>query len=131
MHVLQNRAKALVEREGSGSNQNGFQGYADAFADMTVAGQASARQEQAELQKDHPATGDAYTISTRAVSSAVVQGKIGDASIVISVEVIRTENVGLAGVSPKASAKRLTMTFVRQADGTYLVDSVASTDVDL
>lgn len=131
MNALRNRAKAVVEQMGSGSNQNGFRGYIDAMGEMTTAGRVDASQQQAAQQKEHPTDGPTYTLSTRAVSSAVKEGKIGDLKIVINAEVIQTVNAGLAGATPTSSALRASVTFMRQADGTYLIDGVTWEKIDL
>ena len=131
MKELQNKAKSLAERIGSGSSQTGFLGYQDAMLDMTPNGRAALQKAQTTLQQEHPAKGGLYTITTRAVSSKVTKGKIGDAQIVISIETVQTENAGLAGVTPKGSAKRADVTFVKQTDGSYAADAVAWSDIQL
>ena len=80
------------------------------------------------MQAAHPAKDVLYTVTTRAVSSALKQGKIGDASIVLSIEVIQTENT--AG-QKKSSAKKGDVTFQKQSNGTYLVSGVTWTDIVL
>jgi len=131
MNQLQNRAKSLVERLGSGSSQTGFLGYQDAEPDMTAAGRASILREQGTLQMAHPPKGSVYTLTTRAVSSVVKEGAIGDAKIFISVETIQTENAGLAGVQARPSAKRADIVFLKQGDGGYLAEQVTWSPIAL
>jgi len=131
MMELQNKAKSLAERIGSGSSQTGFLGYQDAMLDMTANGKTALQKAQTALQQAHPAQEDLYTITTRAVSSTVTKGKIGDAQITISIETVQTENAGLAGVTPKPSAKRVDVTFVKQTDGSYVADAIAWSDIEL
>ncbi len=128
---LQNRAKSLTEQIGSGSSQDGFLGYQDAELNMTSKGQQAIRAEQKVLQQAHPLSGSLYTLSTRAVSSVIISGSAGDLKIIVAVETIQTENAGIAGITPSSSAKRVTVTFLKQSGGGYLADRITQQNVDL
>jgi hypothetical protein len=128
---LSNEARATVERIGSGDSADGFLGYHDALLQMTANGQAAEQAEQQRMQQAHSASGPAFGVSTRSVSSNVVSGAAGDQSIVISVDAIQRQDSGNPGAPTKTLGKRVTVTFVKQADGTYLIDSIVWADLAL
>ncbi len=129
--LLQYHARALVERIGSGSNRDGFRGYRDAMLDATKDGRVVLQREQAELQKKHPATGSAFGISTRAVSSQIVEGEFGNARLVMLVQAIQREDAGEPSAPIRAQAKEVRMTYVKQSDETYLIEVLEWKDVGL
>jgi len=98
---------------------------------MTSKGQQAIRAEQKVLQQAHPLSGSLYTLSTRAVSSVIISGSAGDLKIIVAVETIQTENAGIAGITPSSSAKRVTVTFLKQSGGGYLADRITQQNVDL
>lgn len=127
LKILENRARNVVERIGSGTSENGFLGYQDALLDATSAGQAALKAEQSRMQAAHPANGPLYTISTRAITSNATKGAFGDATIVFTVDAIQTVNGGTA--SQTTLTKRITVTFAKQSDGSYLVDAAEWSDL--
>jgi hypothetical protein len=128
--ALENSARAAVERIGSGSSFDGFLGYQDAMSGMTAAGQTALLAQQQAMKAAHPATGLSYGISTRAASSNLSQGSVGDASLVVTVEAIQTTDSGTA-VQGTMKGKKIDVTFAKQADGSYLIDSLAWSDLAL
>lgn len=131
LRVIEDRAKATVERIGSGSSESGFLGTQDVIADMTPNGAAEIIAAQQLLQKAHPASGPAFGISTRAVSSKAESGKIGDATIIVSVDAIQYEDAGTPSKPTKTQAKRIKATFQRQSSGGYLIDHLEWADLAL
>jgi len=129
--ALMNEAKATVERVGSGVNTNGFEGYADVLLQMTANGQIAMKAEQQKMQSAHAPTGPLFGISTRAVSASVVSGAAGDATIVISVDAIQRQDAGNPNTPTSVKGKRVSVTFQKQADGSYLIDSVVWTDFNI
>lgn len=131
LRLLENRSRNIVERIGSGTNGNGFLGYQDVLTQFTSAGQSRIIAEQKELQTAHPVSGSAYGISTRAVAARLASGASGAESIVIAVESIQTVDSGKPSQPTSTGAKRADVTFLRQSDGQYLIDSVVWSDLDL
>ncbi|MBP9863870.1 hypothetical protein KBC54_00265 [Patescibacteria group bacterium] len=131
LRVLEDRAKATVERIGSGSSENGFLGTEDAMSDMTQSGAIEIRAAQQTMQQAHPASGPLFGISTRVVSSHAENGVIGDASILVSVDAIQYENVGASNAPSRIQGKQVKVTFMRQPSGGYLIDHLEWTDIAL
>jgi len=129
LREMQNRARATVERIGSGSSQNGFAGYQDAFPECTASLKKALLAEQAELVMAHPATGTAFGVMTRSVSSKVVKGTYGDATVVLEIQAIRTEDAGNPRAPTSRKAQQALLTYAKQSDGTYLIDSIAWKDL--
>ena len=121
--ALQNKVSQLAERMGSGTNENGFLGYSDALIDATANGRTQLLAAQKAMQAQHPASGPAYGITARAVTSNVDSGKYGDAQVVISMDVFVSEDAGNPGKPTAQSGHKVTMTMAKQADGSYLMDS--------
>ncbi len=128
---IEDRAKATVERIGSGSSGNGFMGTQDVISDMTPNGAAEIVTAQQLMQKAHPASGPAFGISTRVASSHAESGKIDDARIIVSVDAIQYEDAGMPSKPTKTQAKRIKVTFLRQSSGGYLIDHLEWSDLSL
>ena len=129
--AIQNRARAVVERIGSGNSSTGFLGFQDAAGDVTANGAAELRSEQAALQAAHPSTAESFGISTRSISVRTTSGVFGDATISITVEAIQSQTTGVAQQVTSNHAKKIDLTFVKQSGGTYLVDTIAWSDIAL
>jgi hypothetical protein len=127
---LENRSRAVVERVGSGTSVDGFLGYQDALLDMTASGRTQLLSQQQAMQTAHPTTATSYSLSTRAVSTALTEGVVGDAKIIMTVEAIQRVDIG-SSTNPTSQAKRVAVTFVKQADGAYLIDSLEWSDIAL
>ena len=128
---LEQRASATVERIGSGASIDGFLGYQDALAGFTASGQAAMRVQQKAMQTAHPATGPLYGISTRVVSSHIVGGTIGDQTLTATIEAIQRTDAGDPSKPTSTKGKRVTVTYAVQADGSYLIDTMAWEDMAL
>ncbi len=131
LRMLENKARTVVERVGSGSNNTGFLGYEDVALDFTSAGQAVLKAEQAKLVAEHPARAASFGISTRVVSSHIRDAKWGDASILATVQAIQSEDAGNARIPTKSLGKKIEVTFLKQADGLYLIESLTWTELPL
>ncbi len=129
--ILENRARGVVERLGSGSSETGFLGYADVSSDMTSAGAAALAIERSALQQQHPATGPRFGLATRSVSARIVEGKSGEPRLMVSVEAIQQQDGGDPSRPSKAVAKRANVTFIKQPNGGYLIDRVVWENVEL
>lgn len=129
--VLENRARAAVERIGSGSSRDGFLGYQDVLTEMTEAGRTALLAEQQRMREAHPASGPMYGITTRGVSSALSQGKIGDQSLVVRVEAIQSVDAGNPRAPVEMKGKRVDVTFLRQGNGSYLIEKLEWSDLPL
>lgn len=129
--VVENSARTVVERVGSGTSGNGFLGYRDALTSMTANGQAALLAEQQRMQEEHPATGTAFGISTRVASSNLTQGQAGDARLIVTVQAVQTQDAGLPSQPVKVLGKQILVTFIRQSDGGYLADSLVWSDIEL
>lgn len=129
--ILENRARATVERVGSGVNSDGFLGYQDVLTEMTASGRAALLAEQKEMQRLHPATGPTYGISTRVVSSDLQDGSIGDTKLVVRVEAIQRIDAGDPSKPVQVKEKQVLVTFVKQGDDSYLIDKLEWSDLVL
>ncbi len=127
----ENDARAAVERVGSGSSQNGFLGYADEMSEATVAFKAELAKEQLAMQQSHPATGALYGVSTRAVSSNLSKGKVGDATLEVAVQAIQTSDAGDPRKPTGKIGKQIMVSLAKQTDGSYLVDGMQWSDLAL
>lgn len=128
---LENRARAAVERVGSGSSQTGFLGYTDAKLDSTSSFSAKLMQEQDAMVAAHPASGPIYGISTRAASSHIADGKPGDDSLVATVQAVQTIDAGNPRQPTSTGGKQIIVTFAKQSDGSYLIDDMEWSDLTL
>ncbi|MBI5654458.1 hypothetical protein HZC53_02275 [Candidatus Uhrbacteria bacterium] len=128
---LENRARAAVERVGSGSSQTGFLGYADAKLDSTSGFSAKLMQEQEAMVAAHPASGPIYGISTRAASSNIADGKPGDDSLIATVQAVQTIDAGNPRQPTSTGGKQIIVTFAKQSDGSYLIDNMEWSDLAL
>lgn len=129
--ALENRARSAVERIGSGSSRDGFLGYQDVLTEMTEAGRVALLAEQQRMREAHPATGPAYGITTRGVSSALTQGKVGDQTLVVKVEAIQSVDAGNPRAPVDMKGKRIDVTFQRQGEGSYLIEKLEWSDLPL
>jgi|GEM_PF-744001 len=128
---LEYRARAAVERVGSGSNQNGFLGYGDLMIDSTENFKAELKQQQAAMLAAHPVSGGAFGVSTRSVSSQIKDQQYGDATLKAEVQAIQTYDAGNPRLPTGKAAKRVYVTFAKQADGSYLIDGMKWEDMEL
>jgi hypothetical protein len=127
--VIENKARATVERIGSGASGSGFLGYVDALVDMTKDGQQAALAEQKSMQQAHPALGQAYGITVmRNSASHLTKGAIGDAQVQVTVNVMQNVDAGDPSHPVESKRKNVVVTFAKQADGSYLVDGLAWSD---
>lgn len=122
--TLEQAAKATVERIGSGVSTDGFLGYQDAMSAMTPSGQSALLEEQKAMQAAHPARGTNYGISTRVVSSKINEGVMGDRTLVAIVQAIQVTDAGDPSVPTTTKGKKITVTFVKQANDAYLIDTI-------
>lgn len=129
--LLEHRARAAVERIGSGASADGFLGYADVISDATANGRAALLAEQQAMQRQHPASGPTYGISTRALSSRRIEGAVGDATLVMHVEAIQRVDAGDPSHPLQIKGKRILVTFVKQSDETYRIEKLVWSDVAL
>lgn len=128
---LEYQARAAVERIGSGSNQNGFLGYADLLVDSTDKFKSELNRLQAEMQAAHPPKGALYGVSTRAASSQIRDGRFGDDTLKAEVQAVQTYDAGNPRQPTGTAAKRVFVTFAKQADGKYLIDGMQWEDMPL
>ncbi len=131
LRALENRSRTVVERIGSGTSGNGFLGYQDVLTQFTSNGRASILAEQKTLQEQHPASGASYGISTRAAAARLASGASGAEQIVILVEAVQVIDAGDPSKPQSSVGKRADLTFVRQPDGQYLIESIAWSDLEL
>jgi len=125
-----NRASDVVGRMGSGSSQSGFLGYEDVLLDGTAKFQAVARKEQQDLRSLYPSAGATYGITTRVVSTDLVEGKNGADKIVIKVKTQKAVDAGDRSQTTGIAYWEYQVTLLRQADGKYLVDEITSQQVN-
>ncbi len=130
IRALANRSRIVVARVGSGVSLDGFLGYADAEPFFTAHGIAALRAERAVLQGQHPRTGSTYALSTIALSSNI-SGAYGDATLIATVDAIQRIDSTAASISARTSGKRVTITFVKQSNGGYLIDTMQWNDLSL
>lgn len=131
VQTLENRARALVERIGSGASGSGFLGYQDSWSEMTVNGRATLGAEQKAMRQIHPASGPLYGVSTRAVAAHAIEGAFGDLKIVIAVDAVQTEDAGTPNQPVRHTGKRVEVSFIKQTNGSYLAESLVWSDVAL
>ena len=119
------RAESVLSRSGSGTNQDGFLGFNDAMQDGTSRFQNFLKSEQQRLIAQHPATGQIYGMTTRIVSSSLVQGKEGDDKVVIKVQAQKVEDAGDRSKPTNVSYIEAAITLLKQSGGGYLVDEMS------
>jgi hypothetical protein len=122
--LLEQKGKATVERIGSGASGDGFLGYADVLDVLTSSAQKANLAQQKVLQQAHPASGPLFGLTTHAVSSHIKTGSIGDATLVDEVQAIQNEDAGDPTHLIARKGKIVTVTFKKQTDGSYLIDSL-------
>ncbi|MBU1908194.1 hypothetical protein KKF59_03670 [Patescibacteria group bacterium] len=128
---LQDLASAFVARIGSGSSGSGFQGYDDVLINATPKFQAQLLDEQAAMQKAHPAAGPMFGITTRVISNKASSVVSGAASVTFVVSVQQAEDAGNPGAPTAVKYKEATIVFQKQSDGTYLINDVTWKDLEL
>jgi len=125
-----NLASDAVSRMGSGTSQDGFMGYDDVLSFGTDNFRTTVQAEQQSMRKLHPAIGATYGVTTRAVSTKVLDGKNGAVKIVIQVKTQRAEDAGDRSRVTNITYWENVVTLLRQANGKYLVDEIASKQVN-
>lgn len=128
---LQDIASAFVARIGSGSSGSGFKGYEDVLINATPKLQAQLLDEQAAMQKAHPAAGPPFGITTRVISNKASSAVLGAASATFVVSMQQAEDAGNPGAPTAVKYKEATVVFQKQADGTYLIDGLTWKDLEL
>ena len=126
--ILENQARITVERIGSGVSDDGFVQYQDVLSSFTSSGQTKILTQQKTLQQQHPASGPAYGMTTRAISSHVTSGKTGDAAITANVEAIQYVDNGNPAKPLQNLPKLVVVTFEKQSNGSYLISDMVWTD---
>ncbi len=126
MREAVNQASDAVARMGSGSSQTGFLGYEDVMLVSTERFSQFAKSEQSRIRTEHPATGPAYGVTTRVVSSKLVEGSEGSAKAVVELQAQRTEDAGDRGKPTAVNYYKYTVTLVRQTSGAYFIDEVVA-----
>lgn len=121
MLALQNRARSLTERMGTGTADNGFLGYQDIVIDATANGRLALAAARKAMQVAHP-PGTPYGQTAKAVTAKTESGGFGQATISILMDVYVAENAGVPGQVTATSPHQVTMTFAKQVDGAYLID---------
>lgn len=119
-----NFASDAVARMGSGSSQTGFLGYNDVLLMGTTRFQNYVRQEQKDMQTAHPATGPAYGVTTRVVSSKLVEGTDGADKAVVKIQAQTSIDAGDRGNPVSVNYYEYTVTLLRQTSGNYLIDEI-------
>lgn len=125
------RAESVLSRSGSGTNQDGFLGFNDAMQDGTTRFQNYLKGEQQGLIVQYPAAGQVYGMTTRIVSSNLVQGKEGDDKIVIKVQAQKVEDAGDRSKPTNISYIEASITLLKQPGGSYLVDEMSISPANL
>ncbi len=129
--ALENGAKNTLERFGSGSSADGFLGYDDIRDQVTPSLWAELDAERQVLRRDHPPTGLPYGRTVKAVSADSRGAAFGDPSILVTVQVLASIDEGNVSAPKQARGRKATVSFVRQPDGSYLMDKIAWSDVAL
>ena len=125
-----NLASDTVARIGSGTSQNGFLGYSDAMTSGTPKFQAYLQTEQLKMKQIHPASGDLYGVTTRSVSSKVIEGENGSTSIKVLIQTQKAEDAGNRAEPTNVFYEKNEVTLVRQATGEYLIDFIKTDILD-
>ncbi len=128
---LENRAVDVVTRIGSGSNADGFRGYEDVLLNVTPALRTKLEAERAALQAQYPADSSSYGFTSRVVSVDRRLAKSGADAIPFILQVQRTEDSGNPGDPDAISYREVTVTLVKQGDGSYLVDDIVWKEITL
>ncbi len=128
---LEDLASAIVARVGSGSSMNGFKGYEDVLINATQSFRRKLISEQQALQKLHPVSGPAFGIVTRVVAVDGRSAVSGADVISFTVQAQQAEDAGNPASPTKVSYKEVTVTFVKQMEGGYLLDNLSWKDIEL
>ncbi len=126
----QNLASDTVARIGSGTSQNGFLGYSDAMAAGTPKFQAYLQTEQLKMKQMHPMNGDLYGVTTRSVSSKVLDGENGASEIMVLIQTQKAEDAGNRAEPTNITYEKHEVTLLRQAGGDYLIDFIKTEILD-
>lgn len=126
---LEDLAVSVVTRIGSGSNTDGFRGYEDVLLNATAGFQTELQRLQSAMQGAHPEIGDAYGVTTRVVSVDSRDAVSGAERISMTLQTQRAEDAGNPGSPTAVSYLEAIVTFQRQADGSYLVDTIVWSDI--
>ena len=121
--ALENQAASDAASMGTGTSENGFQGYADLYTSATANGKAALQAAAQAMQTAHPPTGPLYGITTVAPTPRILSGNYGDASLTVTMDVLESVDNGNPANASKPTQHLVTITFVKQADGSYLLDS--------
>ena len=81
------------------------------------------------MRQAHPASGPAYGIVTRVVSTNAGQSVANVDTVVITVQVQQAENAGDPSRPTAISYKQATVSFERQSDQTYLLNGIVWKDI--
>lgn len=122
-------AGIFVSRIGSGASGEGFRGYEDVLLNATPAYRQTLKSEQAAMQRVHPASGPAYGVVTRALATDATDAVSGASTVSITVQVQRAEDAGNPANPTSVTTKKVTITFEKQGDGSYLVSNVVWLDI--
>lgn len=127
---LEDQAASFISRAGSGSSADGFLGYSDVMTGATPAYRATLLSEQAEMKKAHPATGSAFGLITRVVTSSAKNTAL-DATVTVIVQAQQAEDAGDPSKPTRVMYKEATVTMEKQSNGAYLVDGVTWADAEI
>ena len=127
---LQDLAKVIVARIGTGANTTGFVGYTDVLIDATPAYQTVLKSDQLAMQTAHPARGTAFGMTTRVVSATALSLEVGAPEVQFLLQTQRAEDAGDPSHPTLVAYKEATVTFQRQPDGTYLLSNVVWKDIE-
>ncbi|MDF1497548.1 MAG: hypothetical protein P1P90_05845 [Patescibacteria group bacterium] len=119
-----NLASDTVARIGSGTSQNGFLGYVDAMSAGTPKFQAYLQSEQLKMNQLYPMNGDLYGVTTRSISSKVLDGENGSDQIKVLIQTQKAEDAGDRSKPTNVSYEKHEVTLIRQATGEYLIDFI-------
>ncbi len=122
MLALQNFARGLAERMGTGTSGNGFLGYEDVKIDATSNGRIALQAARKNMQTLHPAS-IVFGVTSKAVTAKTDSGVYGDDSITISMDVLTAEDAGKPELITKTIQSIIVMKMSKQDNGSYLLDS--------
>jgi len=125
-----NKASSVVARIGSGTSQDGFLGYEDVMLDGTAKFQAYLQSEQLRMMQAHPVAGDLYGVTTRVISSKILDGENGSNEIVVVLQAQKAEDSGNRAKPNNVIYEKYTVTLLRQTDGDYLIDFIQTKIVE-
>jgi hypothetical protein len=124
------RAESVVSRMGSGTSQDGFLGYDDVMMDGTYKFRDFLAKEKSKMRELHPATGPTYGVTTRTVSSSVIDGSATSSRIMVRVQAQKAEDAGDRAKPTSITYFEATVTFLKQANNSFLVDEMTFAPVN-